>query len=161
MENTGFFKSRMDILFSRFLCISIDLYLEFSKGVKLPIVSDFAKLYDGEDLSVYICIEVEYMSLEELDILSVGTDSRVGDIMEQERECVDTICDDAWSESDIGSRVSDRTTELFAMDDSTGERHREESSDSEELSRGDYIFCISANRFSPERAYPCPIRSST
>jgi hypothetical protein len=65
------------------------------------------------------------MSLKELDILTIGPDSLVGEIMERERECIYSILYDSWSEGDVGRRISDRTTEFFAMDDDTREGHIE------------------------------------
>jgi hypothetical protein len=64
------------------------------------------------------------MSLEECNILTIGAHSTILCIMDSDRESIDTILDDSWGESDIGSWISDRTTEFFAMDDDTREEHK-------------------------------------
>jgi hypothetical protein len=63
------------------------------------------------------------MSLEECHILTIGTYSTILCITDSDRESIDTILDESWSESDIGSWISDCTTEFFAMDDDTREGH--------------------------------------
>ena len=65
------------------------------------------------------------MSLKKSEVSPIGANSLIYLSMELDPESIYTIIYDPDLECDIGSRVSDSTTELFAMDDDTREGHRE------------------------------------
>lgn len=59
------------------------------------------------------------MSLKKLNTLTISTNTSIYHVSNIDSESIDSIIDKSYWESDIGSRISDSVTELFAMDDDT------------------------------------------